>query len=259
MPLQYTFATGTSAPTSDLDANFQTVGLLGIIPCSASGTNALTLTLLNGANTPTVSAYANYLQFSFVATVGNTGAVTARVGALSVLNVYKNTSAGPVALVADDIAAGGLYLLTYNSALSSGAGGFIISVANGEFASSNVTSGAAVVLTSGTISTLTVLPLAAGDWDVWVEGYFTGGASTIVDRGVLSLNTVATINAANGYTSNLIGAGATLFNYGADPSLNLGPARYNLASLTTITALALGHFSTSSMTVYGLMRARRVR
>lgn len=126
MPLAYIFGSATTAPTSDLDSNFQTVGLLGTLPCSVTGTNALALTLLNPTNSPTVSAYADYLIFSFVAANTNTGAVTAAVGSLGALSVYKNSSSGPVAVAAGDIIANNFYTLRYSAALNSGAGGFYL-------------------------------------------------------------------------------------------------------------------------------------
>ena len=124
MALQYLFASASGAPTSQLDANFQTVGLLAVLPCSVTGTNSLALTLLNASNSPAVSGYANYNRFSFVASNTSTGAVTAAVGGLSSLNVYKNSPGGPIAVVANDIIAGNEYVLVYDSALNTGAGGF---------------------------------------------------------------------------------------------------------------------------------------
>lgn len=279
MPLEYLFASGTGAPTSQLDANFQTVGLLGLLPCAVSGTNALTLTLLNASNSPTVSVYSNYAAFTFVAGNSNTGAVTATVGTIGALNVYKNSVAGPVALVAGDIIAGNSYQLTYNSALNAGAGGFLITGAPyltrgqipgtntndnasagnvGELLSSSIAS-PGTTLTSGTVGTITNLALTAGDWDVWLEGAFTGATNTTVTNLQMALNTVATISTLAGQFGATPGLSLALFNYSVNPTLNVGPARFSVANSLTVYGLAEAVWATSSITAFGLMRARRVR
>lgn len=149
MALPTLFANLTQATGQQLDNNFAAVGVLGIIPCSVTGTNAITLT--PGGNTPTVSAYANYQQFSFIAGANNTTTVTAQIGALGLLSVYKNTTAGPTALSANNIIAGNVYVLVYDSALSGGAGGFHIVDATEAIAVGTVTSVAAS-FTGGLIS-----------------------------------------------------------------------------------------------------------
>lgn len=93
-----------------------------IVPCSASGTNAITLT-------PTLHsegsrAYGNYMTFCAVAAATSTGLVTASVGALGFLKVYK--TAGAAQATVGDIVSGSLYLFIYNSALDSAAGGFVL-------------------------------------------------------------------------------------------------------------------------------------
>jgi len=260
MALLYLFANVTTAPTSQLDANFQTVGLLGVLPCSVSGTNVLTLNLLNSTNAPTVSAYQNYLQFSFVAGNTNTGAVTAQIGALAALNVYKVTIQGPQALVAGDIIALNSYELTYNSALNGGIGGFIINARGANFLSSNVDTGSAVSLTTNTAANITSLAnVPPGDWDVWMESYYKGGATTTVNYMNTSIGTTtATANTATGFFSADVKSGATIFNYSSDQSLICGPCRFNLAAATTIYGVAKAVFGVSTCSVYGLLRARRV-
>lgn len=122
MALPITFA-GLSAPLMvDLDDNFAALGALTAIPCTASGTNTIVLT--PEANTPTISAYANYQPFSFIAPATNTGAATARFSGLASLSIYKDTASGPVALVGGEIVTGNAVSLIYDSALNSGAGGF---------------------------------------------------------------------------------------------------------------------------------------
>ena len=115
--------TGNTTPTGEeLDQDLAALGALGTIPCGVSGTNTLTLT--QNADTPTTNAYANYMRFSGIAVADNTGATTARIGALGALNVYKDTPAGPVALSGGEIITDCAFTLIYDSALNSGAGGW---------------------------------------------------------------------------------------------------------------------------------------
>jgi hypothetical protein len=112
-----------------LDNNIATVSGAAPISCSIAGTNALTLTPNAAGLVPssTLTAYTNGQVFSGIAASTNTGPVTATVGAIGVLNVYKDTSAGPVALVGGsnpEIVALTAISLRYDSTLNSGAGGF---------------------------------------------------------------------------------------------------------------------------------------
>lgn len=115
-------AGGTQIPLSFLDDNFNALGAMTIIPCTASGTNAISLTPL--ANTTAPAAYANYQMFGFVAANTSTGALTAAFLALGARNVYLangTTQAG-----SGDIVAGVFYIVAFNSVLNGGAGGFEI-------------------------------------------------------------------------------------------------------------------------------------
>jgi hypothetical protein len=137
-------------PLNDLDTNFNAVALLGTIPCTVSGTN--TLTLVPNANTPTISGYSNYLRFSGIVAVTNTGAVTCNVSGVGALSVYKDTVSGPVVLSGGELVANNQVIFIYDSALNSGSGGFHIQVlASG--GSGTVTSvGSGTGLTGGPIT-----------------------------------------------------------------------------------------------------------
>jgi hypothetical protein len=127
MALPFLFANVSSATGANLDADFAALGNLCVLPCTVAGTNTLTLTL--NANTPTLSAYSNYMVFVGISSAANTSAVTAQVGALSALPVYKDTIAGPAALTGGEFVANNSFLLTYDSVLNSGSGGFHMSTA----------------------------------------------------------------------------------------------------------------------------------
>lgn len=101
-------------------------GMNRIIPCNATGGNAITLSMLQIA--PLVTRYNDFDSFRFVAASGSTGSVTAGVvtpqGPLATLNVYKSNGAS--AAGAGDIVSGLLYELVYVDSLNAGAGGFVL-------------------------------------------------------------------------------------------------------------------------------------
>lgn len=96
------------------------------IPCNASGTNVINLTML--ATSPLVKGYRDYDTYRAVAANTTTGLVTAVVttpqGALGTLPVYKNN--GSAQATTGDITAGLLYDFTYVDSLNSGNGGFVV-------------------------------------------------------------------------------------------------------------------------------------
>lgn len=112
----------TQATGQQLDDNWTAASNQAPIPCTVSGTNAITLT--QRSNVYTVAAYGNNMQLSGVAAASNSTAMTAQLGSLGALNVYKDTGSGPVALVGGELIAGNAFTLFYDSTLNSGAGGF---------------------------------------------------------------------------------------------------------------------------------------
>ena len=158
------FANQTSPHLADLDNTIATVSAAGPINCSITGTNALTLTPNAAGLIPSaaISAYANDMLFVGVASASNTGNVTAQVGSLASLNVYKNTPFGPALVQGKEIFANNAISLLYSSALNSGAGGFYLTTTtavqntlispaavqiNGNATITNMTSGNTPVLT----------------------------------------------------------------------------------------------------------------
>ena len=111
---------------SALDGNIVTLSAAAPISCAVAGTNALTLTPNAAGLVPssTISIYTQGQTFIGIASATNTGAVTATVGSIGALNVYKDTAAGPAALTGSEIIALNAFTLRYDSALNSGAGGF---------------------------------------------------------------------------------------------------------------------------------------
>lgn len=95
-----------------------------IIPCTAlNSSNQYNLTPFPTPPSFNLPKYSDYSIYSFVSPFTSTGNVTAQVGMLGVINVYKNNGAAQAA--ANDIVLGSIYLLVYNSNLNSAAGGFV--------------------------------------------------------------------------------------------------------------------------------------
>jgi hypothetical protein len=120
MALPTVFAASTAPQLAQLDNDFNAVGAMAVTACTASGTNSISLTPIT--NQPTVTAYANYQMFSFVAIGNSTGSITMQVNSLGILNFYLQdtvTQGGSA-----DLISGVLYVVAYNSALNTGAGGF---------------------------------------------------------------------------------------------------------------------------------------
>ena len=120
------FANNTAPALPDLDNNFNAAFLLTPVPCTIAGTNTLVFTqnAAGQAASGTIAAYANGLQVCGIVAVTNTGAVTARLGALAAINVYKDTAAGPVALTGNEMVALNSVTLRYDSSLNTNAGGW---------------------------------------------------------------------------------------------------------------------------------------
>jgi hypothetical protein len=120
------FASNTAPTGKELDDNFTSYTTLGMIPCAVAGTNTLTLTPFNGsaAATPAITAYQNYLSFSGVVAISNSGATTIQVGSLAALPCYKDTALGPTALSGGELIANCAFTALYDSTLNSGNGGF---------------------------------------------------------------------------------------------------------------------------------------
>lgn len=97
-----------------------------VIPCSASGTNVITLT--PNTSTPFLQKYLDYEVFVFTAANDSTGSVTMTVvpvtGTLATLKAFKTNGATQAG--SGDIKAGSVYFAIYADHLDTAAGGFVI-------------------------------------------------------------------------------------------------------------------------------------
>lgn len=127
----------------------------------------------------------------------------------------------------------------------------------GEYISSSVASGAAVPLTTGMAADITAIALTAGDWDVRGSVNYVSGGSTVV--------TVIT-----GWTSTTSATAPTFPNGGGEGGWNgsvtgaalivaIGTQRLSLSTATTVYLSTEATFSTSTLTAYGFIGARRAR
>lgn len=118
-PTVFANLTAGNQPASLLDTMFNICGNQGNIACTATGTNAITLTPNTNFFSP--GSYTNYQMFTFVAAATSTGNVTIQVAALAALPLFlsnlNQASAG-------DIVSATSYTVVFNQALQSGSGGF---------------------------------------------------------------------------------------------------------------------------------------
>lgn len=138
------FANATAATGAQLDNNLIAVSNQAPIPCSVAGTNTIGLTAKS--NVYAITAYTNNLMVSGVAAATNTGSVTAALGSLAALPVYKDAQAGPVLLTGNEIVVGCAFTLIYDAALNSGNGGWHLFSNTGAYNPPNLQIGVSNVL-----------------------------------------------------------------------------------------------------------------
>lgn len=127
----------------------------------------------------------------------------------------------------------------------------------GEYTSAAVAAGSAVSLTTATTANVTSISLTAGDWDVDGIVQYTPAASTSVTQLTQgSSSTTATVG-AQGTFSKWVTAANVLT--AVDPAWVIPTTRVSIAATTTIYLVANATFTVSTLTAYGLIRARRVR
>lgn len=129
----------------------------------------------------------------------------------------------------------------------------------GEYLEATLALGSATSLTTATAKTVCSKALTAGDWDVQCTLYFLPAATTsvtVVEAEVSNADNTAnfTIGTFNTWTqaASVPGTSSTL-------SVSSPVVRLSLSASATYYAVARCVFSVSTMTAYGIIRARRVR
>lgn len=128
----------------------------------------------------------------------------------------------------------------------------------GEYVSSSVLVGSAISLTSATVASVTSIILSAGDWSVSGCVTFAAAGSTVGSRFAVAITISPGFFPTIGDENNVQILNLT-FAAGQACSLNVGPMRLSLAGTTTVYLAAQSVFTTSTMTAYGFIGARRVR
>ena len=141
------FSAQTSPTGQELDNNFLAYAVFSNIPCTLSGTNAITLA--QNSNTPTLTQLTNYIQFNGIIANTNSGAVTLTHPSFGTLNVYKDSAAGPAPLTGGELIQNNAASFRYDSSLNSNAGGYHVGTSTG-FTGGTVTSN--IVLSTAVLS-----------------------------------------------------------------------------------------------------------
>ncbi|NBW07965.1 MAG: hypothetical protein EBR82_08055 [Caulobacteraceae bacterium] len=129
----------------------------------------------------------------------------------------------------------------------------------GEVITSTVLAGSAIALTSNTAANITSISLTAGDWDVYGVVNYLCGATTNVTQLYASISqTTATVDTTPGAFNNQSFPGSVLGNGGV-PTVVPPVIRKSLASTTTMFLVGFGTFTVSTLSVYGMIWARRAR
>jgi hypothetical protein len=127
----------------------------------------------------------------------------------------------------------------------------------GEYVSSTIAVGSPVALTTNTPANLTSISLTAGDWDVSFNMIFSPASGTSVTNYIGGLNTTTATQPTFGSPNRIDYAAVAAVNFFLPMAL---PAqRFSLSGTTTVYAVATAVFTVSTMSVCGILRARRVR
>jgi hypothetical protein len=125
----------------------------------------------------------------------------------------------------------------------------------GEVISSSVVQGSAISLTTTIGANVTSISLTAGDWDVWGNVLFIAGGTTVttyIGHGIST--TTATLPVGGFALSPSLATGIVTSQGGATPM-----QRISIAATTTLFLVAQSQFTTSTMSAFGNITARRRR
>lgn len=236
----WTTATGSGAPVRATSPTVTGISSNTYTSTVATGTAPLTIT----STTNVANLNASSLNGATFSAPGAIGGGTPAAGSFTTLGATGAISPSQTA---------GITGTTTNNSVN--AGGV------GEELKTTVASGSAVSLTTATSTNLATQSLTAGDWDVFVTFIYIPGATTSITQLSQGISqTTATL------PTTTTGAGDyTVFSTAATvPGANnisqtVGPFRVSLSGTTNVFAVARPTFTISTLTVYGSIRARRVR
>jgi hypothetical protein len=231
-PVNFSGLAGGNEPLSLFDAMFAQVAAMVPIPCTATGTNAITLNPIgNAPSAANLGAYGSLNLFSFLASATSTGVVSAQFGALASLPVFKND--GTTAVTTGDIAIAHPYMLMFSQALNSGGGGFYllrpaVQPAGGQPTYQRFLSGSGTYTTPANCLQIVVRMVGGGGGGGGRTNSGTGGTGGTGGTTTFALNTaiggsggagsgVATGNGGNGGTGGTTLTGIEIIRIGGAP------------------------------------------
>lgn len=237
------FANLTNPTLPELDGNFTSYTPLTVIPCTVTGTNALVLTPFSGsaAATPAIAAYQNYMLFSGVFSANGAAPLTARIGSLPILNVYKDSPTGPVATTGTEAVQNNAFTISYDSTLNSGAGGWHLTSSTASFNGGTITqplvvSGAAISVVGGSLgATLTSTLLTGNSLSITAQN-ITG--QTLSASSLASVTKLYVGASASSLTRLINGAGT--LTYTVTPANSAQNQSFTLAGAQANDSVALG-------------------
>jgi hypothetical protein len=128
----------------------------------------------------------------------------------------------------------------------------------GEYVETVVLVGAAVPLTSGAAKTIATLPLpSGGDWEVDCMVYFAPAASTSVT--LIDVSISGSTNVLDTTPGKWYQLPMTAMVPNTTLTAGLPNYRQSVSGATSVFLVAQSTFTVSTMTAYGIIRARRVR
>ena len=227
MAASITLFANLTAPTGpELDGNFTAFAVFGNIPCTVSGTNALTL--VQNANTPTLTQLTSYIRFTGTVAATNNGAMTVQIGSFGVLPAYQDGPSGPTAFVGGECIIGNMFSAIYDPALNSGNGGYHIGTGT-QLAGGTIAGNLA--LSSGVLSVL------GGSLGASLSSTLLTGNSLTVSALLLTGNSLTVSALLSNYSLSSIGVGTL-------SSVQFGNLGSTLATLTRmVSALSTVVFS----------------
>lgn len=190
--------------------------------------------------------------------------VTPTIGAATATSINKVAITAPGTSATLTVANG--TTLTTTTSTSVGAGQYLgepgtgsATAGNiGEYVSASVVTGSAIALTTTTSANITSISLTAGDWDVSSMVYFNPGATTSITQLISSQSQTTAVSdftagafAEQNYAATVPAAGPL--------TLSISPERISLSGTTTIFLVTRATFTASTLSAWGIIRARRAR
>lgn len=129
----------------------------------------------------------------------------------------------------------------------------------GEYVSSSVLVGSAFSISSDTLTNVTSIAVTAGDWDIsGVIHYIPGATTSILTVQSSIASTSSTFDTTPERQYKFWQAAAVPGN-NTQLSAPIIPSRFSFSASTTVFLVGQTVFTVSTMTVFGMIRARRVR